>query len=227
MSDTIYNYNAKQRGLPISYSRRRSYFNEFNPFIVKKHIQKTNRLSASHYMSVLADTVGSQHNKNHKHGSYDRYLRELKAPNLKSNGNKMGILSGCNCGEDLAANWSPSVDATHFEPQPVTFSVGEYVYAMKSGNNFFEKALVKQITDNLHTVEFYPFDGTGLEEVKNGTELQKFFECPCGSVRNGIVYISSHSIANAEANGCYVSKSEKEKKEYFVNMKGFYKGICL
>ena len=104
MSEIIYNLNNKQKGLPYFYSRKRSKFST-NPFPTLKRIQKTNRLTSTQYTSILSDINGSQTNKNSKNTSYERYLRQLKATELKSNGLKMGVVSGWQCGENLEAEF--------------------------------------------------------------------------------------------------------------------------
>ena len=93
---------------------------------------------------------------------------------------------------------------------------------MKQSNNFFEKGEIKSITDNYVTVHFFSSDD---EENIEMEKLKPFFECPCGTIINGNVYISSRSVTDAENSGCRIV--DANAKDYILQMKGFYKRICL
>lgn len=226
MSDIIYNANYKERGVPFSYSRKRSFLPS-NPYKTLKHIQKTNRLDASHYTSIKSDMEGSRTIANQKHGSYNRYLRQIKSRELKSNGRKLGIVDGCHCNEDVVGEWVSPIDINErIITQDKSFNINDNVYAMRQGNNFYEKGVVTSIIGEIYEIKFHPFnnDNTSREEMVID-DLQTFFECPCGSIKNGVVYISSGTKDEAEASGC--NMSDTNKKDYFVQMNGFYKRVCL
>lgn len=229
MSDIIYNTNHKERGVQFSYSRKRSFF-PVNPYTSLKHIQKTNRLDASHYTSIKSDMEGSRTIANKKHGSYDRYLRQIKSRELKSNGRKLGIVDGCHCNDDVVGEWVSPIDISdRFITQEKSFNIGDNVYAMRQGNNFYEKGLVTGKDSEIYEIyeiQYHPFNNDNTNrEAKMIEDLQTFFECPCGSIKNGDVYISSSTKDEAKASGC--NMSDANKNDYFVQMKGFYKRICL
>jgi len=216
MSETIYNLNWKQRGLPMSYSRKRS--NAYlDPFVSKKHIQKTNRVSSSHYIDVKGTHIGSKVVKNGKHGSYDRYLRELKSPIIKSKGNKTGIVKGCKCGSEpeLAYN-AETIDITYDGP---TYEQNDNVYAIKGSNTYYERATITGVNDGTYNITF-DSDNSNQTGV-NKNELESYFgECKCGVVKNGKIFISDPTKIG-ECGG-------EISNDYFMQMGGYFKRIkCL
>lgn len=215
MSETIYNLNWKQRGLPMSYSRKRS--NAYlDPFVSKKHIQKTNRVSSSHYIDVKGTHIGSKVVKNGKHGSYDRYLRELKSPIIKSKGNKTGIVKGCKCGSEPELTYNANtIDITYDGP---TYEQNDYVYAIKGSNTYYEKAQIMSITGENYDISFNS-DNTSATANKN--ELEPYFgDCKCGTVKNGKIFISEPTKIG-ECGG-------EISNDYFMQMGGYFKRIkCL
>jgi len=216
MSETIYNLNWKQKGLPMSYSRKRS--NAYlDPFVSKKHIQKTNRVSSSHYIDVKGAHIGSKVVKNGKHGSYDRYLRELKSPIIKSKGNKTGIVKGCKCGSEPELTYNAeTIDITYDGP---TYSNGNFVYAIKGSNTYYERATINSIVGGNYDISFNS-DNTSATVNKN--ELEPYFgDCKCGMVKNGKIFISDPS----DLTGC--TYYDSTKKEYFVQMGGYFERVCI
>ena len=215
MADIKYNVNPKEDRLPKSYSRRRN--NAFlDKFTSIKHIQRTNRLSSSHYIDTKTAHVGSKENTNKKHWSYDGYLRKLKSPIIKSKGNKTGIIKGCKCENEPELTYSPvqTIDITYDGP---TYNVNDNVYAIKGLNNYYEQAIIKNI-DGLNYDISFNSDDTGKTVSKN--ELEPYFgECKCGTIKNGKMFISDPSkIGECGAKG----------KEYFIQMGGYYKQVkCL
>jgi len=214
MSDTIYNLNWKQRGLPMSYSRKRS--NAYlDPFVSKKHIQKTNRVSSSHYIDVKGTHIGSKVVKNGKHGSYDRYLRELKSPIIKSKGNKTGIVKGCKCGSEPELTYNAeTIDITYDGP---TYSNGN-VYAIKGSNTYYERATIN--SENIDGTYNIVFSDSSTSKV-NKNELEPYFgDCKCGTVKNGKIFISDPTKIG-ECGG-------EISNDYFMQMGGYFKRIkCL
>lgn len=215
MSETIYNLNWKQKGLPMSYSRKRS--NAYlDPFVSKKHIQKTNRVSSSQYIDVKGTHIGSKVVKNGKHGSYDRYLRELKSPIIKSKGNKTGIVKGCKCGSEPELTYNANtIDITYDGP---TYEQNDYVYAIKGSNTYYEKAQIMSITGENYDISFNS-DNTSATANKN--ELEPYFgDCKCGTVKNGKIFISDPTKIG-ECGG-------EISNDYFMQMGGYFKRIkCL
>ena len=178
MSETIYNLNWKQKGLPMSYSRKRS--NAYlDPFVSKKHIQKTNRVSSSHYIDVKGAHIGSKVVKNGKHGSYDRYLRELKSPIIKSKGNKTGIVKGCKCGSEPELTYNAkTLDITYDGP---TYEENDNVYAIRGSNTYYERATINSIVGGNYDISFNSDNSTRTGVNKN--ELEPYFgDCKCGMV---------------------------------------------
>lgn len=217
MSETIYNLNWKQRGLPMSYSRKRSNV-YLDPFVSTKHIQKTNRVSSSHYIDVKGTHIGSKVVKNGKHGSYDRYLRELKSPIIKSKGDKTGIVKGCKCGSEPELTYNAeTIDITYDGP---TYSNGNFVYAIRDSNTYYEKAQID--TDNLDgTYDIDFFDNNNTPATVNKNQLEPYFgDCKCGVVKNGKIFISDPTKIG-ECGG-------EISNDYFMQMGGYFKRIkCL
>ena len=216
MSETIYNLNWKQRGLPMSYSRKRS--NAYlDPYLSKKHIQKTTRVSSSHYIDVKGTHIGSKVVKNGKHGSYDRYLRELKSPIIKSKGNKTGIAKGCKCGSEPELTYnSKTLDITYDGP---VYNINDFVYAIRGSNTYYEKA--KITIDNGNGIYDISFNSDDTPKKVNKNELEPYFgECKCGMVKNGKIFISDPTKIG-ECGG-------EISNDYFMQMGGYFKRIkCL
>jgi hypothetical protein len=217
MSETIYNLNWKQKGLPMSYSRKRS--NAYlDPFVSKKHIQNTNRVSSSHYIDVKGAHIGSKEVKNGKHGSYDRYLRELKSPIIKSKGNKTGIVKGCKCGSEPELTYNAkTIDITYDGP---VYNNNINVYAIKGSNTYYEEATITLTnTDGTYNIIFNSDSSSKVGVNKN--ELEPFFgKCKCGMVKNGKIFISDPTKIG-ECGG-------EISNDYFMQMGGYFKRIkCL
>ena len=119
-----------------------------------------------------------------KHNSYDRYLNRLKGkgpmrrgvipPNfgepIKYNSAfpiyggktvKTNIVNDCNCPirtpednfqEDIQiyedSMWQPLPDAD------CSFQVGQYVFVMETGKNYYQKVVIIDINNNIYTVQF-------------------------------------------------------------------------
>lgn len=214
MSEIIYNINPKQKGLPMSYSRRRQN-HMLDPFVAMKHIQGTNRVSGSHYVSEKATHVGSKVTKNGKHDSYDRYLRKLKSPIIKSKGSKTGIVRGCKCGSEPEMTYQ----AEAIKYVDTDLNINQSVYAMKTPNTYYEKATIQSDNnDDGYTVQFI---GDTTQYTRQRHELEPYFHCPCGTIKNGKIFISDPT----QLSGC--SLYDERKNEYFVQMGGYYERVCL
>jgi len=137
-----------------------------------------------------------------KHNSYHRYLNRLKGkaplrrgvipdafgkpipfnralPVYGGKTTKTNIVSGYNCPatgclqQDIRIYNNPL-----WQPYPVAdygFEVGDYVYAKKNGNDFYNKAQVIAVNGNEYTIEFE--DGT--VQTNEVHELLVYFPCYC------------------------------------------------
>ena len=214
MAETIYNKDPKQNGLPIKYSRKRSNYT-LDPFVAKKKIQNTIGLSSSHYTSSKGVFIGSKV-LNSKHGSYIGYLRRLTSSHIRSKGGKTGIIKGCKCGDEPEET-NQSTKVTYSESKGL--NVGDIVYAQKSVLGYYEKATIKSKNDD--TSYEVTFESDSSTATKDLSELRKYFECPCGTVKNNELYISTPN----RLDDC--SAYDPNKKEYFAKMRGYYKNICI
>jgi hypothetical protein len=149
-----------------------------------------------------------------KHNSYDRYLNRLKGkgpfrrgivpetfglpivfnPAFPIYGGKVmktNIVSGCDC--PIGKNISNDIqiyDNPLWQPDPsgnYVFRVGEYVYAMESGNNFYTRALITSINDNIYTILF---DNGFNQTIINVASLLIYFPCNCNGTIDGNTYSS-------------------------------------
>lgn len=139
-----------------------------------------------------------------KHNSYYRYLNRLKGkaplrrgvvteafgkpivynPALPIYGAKTlktNIVSRYNC--PIHANCTEQDMLIYndplAQPYPVAtygFNVGDYVYAKKTGDTFYNKAQVIQVDGTEYTIEFE--DGT-IQTTNNVSELLVYFPCNC------------------------------------------------
>ena len=137
-----------------------------------------------------------------KHNSYDRYLNRLKGKGPLRRGpipatfglpipfnpafpvyggktTKTNIVNGCDCPivkdekQDIRIFNNPL-----YHPESnisYSFSVGQYVYAIKPGTNYFSKAEVTNVDGNTYTIIFT--DGT--TDVQNINQLLIYFPCNC------------------------------------------------
>ena len=140
-----------------------------------------------------------------KHNSYDRYLNRLKGKGPLRRGpipatfglpipfnpafpvyggktTKTNIVNGCNCPivkdekQDIRIFNNPL-----YYPDPNAqygFSVGQYVYAIKPGTDYFSKAVVTVVDGNTYTIMFT--DGTIA--TQNVNQLLIYFPCNCDGI---------------------------------------------
>jgi hypothetical protein len=156
--------------------------------------------------------------KNGKHGSYDRYLRELKSPIIKSKGNKTGIVKGCKCGSEPELTYNAeTIDITYDGP---TYEENDNVYAIRGSNTYYEMATINSIVGGNYDISFNSDNSTRTGVNKN--ELEPYFgECKCGMVQNGKIFISDP----LDLTGC--TYYDSTKKEYFVQMGGYFERVCI
>ncbi len=91
--------------------------------------------------------------------------------------------------------WQPYPDVNY------SFNVGDYVYAIENNNNFYSKALVTNVSDNVYTIQFD--DGT-IQEA-NLNELLIYFPCNCNAEVNSGNTISS-LYGSSNVNGCNLNQ---------------------
>ena len=142
-----------------------------------------------------------------KHNSYDRYLNRLKAkgplrrryvppgfgtpipfnpafPIYGGKTVKTNIINGCDCPiqdkksdllEDIRLYRDPLIQA---EPSGIyAFQVGDYVYAIETGTNYYSKAIVIQVlANNNYEIEFVK---DGNTDIQNISQLLVYFPCNC------------------------------------------------
>ena len=144
-----------------------------------------------------------------KHNSYDRYLNRLKGKGPLRRGiipkgfgapipfdpafpvyggktTKTNIVSGCNCPiqnkeENIKQNMLIYNDPL-WQPDPVSnliFSVGDYVYAMQRGNDYYTRAIITEDLNSIYTIQF---DNGIIQSVTNVNELLIYFPCNCNVV---------------------------------------------
>ena len=142
-----------------------------------------------------------------KHNSYDRYLNRLKGKGPLRRGiipanfgtpipfnpafpiyggktTKTNIVSGCDCPIDTpATKLQQDIQIYNYplwQPDPVGscgFNVGNYVYAMQTGNDFYTRAIVLTAENDVYTIEF----DNGATQTATGNELLVYFPCNCDS----------------------------------------------
>ena len=141
-----------------------------------------------------------------KHNSYDRYLNRLKGKGPLRRGVvppnfgrpipfnpafpvyggktvKTNIVTNCDCPiENQNMDLKQDINIYNnplYQEEPSgnrTFQVGDYVYAVKPGTNYFSKAIVIAVDpDNMYTIQFE--DGTIDEQ--NVDKLLVYFPCDC------------------------------------------------
>jgi hypothetical protein len=139
-----------------------------------------------------------------KHNSYDRYLNRLKGkaplrrgvvppafgipipfnrafPVYGGKTIKTNIVSKCNCpitekSNDFVLYNNPY----NFDINNVVFKfgVGDLVYALKNGNDYYSKAVIIATDGTLYTIQF----DDGTIETKTEGELKIYFPCDCGDI---------------------------------------------
>jgi hypothetical protein len=137
-----------------------------------------------------------------KHNSYDRYLNRLKGKGPLRRGpipatfglpipfnpafpvyggktTKTNIVNGCDCPivKDEKQDIRIFNNPLYYPESNISysFSVGQYVYAIKPGTNYFSKAEVTNVDGNTYTIIFT--DGT--TDVQNINQLLIYFPCNC------------------------------------------------
>ena len=140
-----------------------------------------------------------------KHNSYDRYLNRLKGKGPLRRGpipptfgapipfnpafpvyggktTKTNIVNGCDCPilkdvkQDIRIYNNPLYQ--EYPSSQYAFSVGQYVYAIEPGTDYYSKALVTNVDGKIYTIKFE--DGT--IDTQNIDQLLIYFPCNCYGV---------------------------------------------
>jgi hypothetical protein len=139
-----------------------------------------------------------------KHNSYDRYLNRLKGKGPMRRGvvppnfgkpvpfnpafpvyggktMKTNIINGCDCPEEKTEEQDLRIyDNPLWQPYPSSdygFAVGNYVYAIQTGNNFYTRAIVTSKTESgVYTIQF---DNGVIQTETNVHNLLIYFPCNC------------------------------------------------
>jgi hypothetical protein len=121
---------------------------------------------------------------------------------------KTNLVSGCDCPTNLTNAQELSQDKQIYnnplwQPDPIgvyEFNVGSYVYAKQTGNNFYTRAIVTNVSNGTYTIQF---DNNTIQEVTNVYDLLVYFPCNCGITIDDIYYasgvIQNSSILNSLA----------------------------
>jgi hypothetical protein len=147
-----------------------------------------------------------------KHNSYDRYLNRLKGKGPLRRGVvppsygvplpfnpaypiyggktiKTNIVTTCDCPigtrqQDLQQNAKLYSNPLYY-PYPdanCAFEVGNYVYAIQTGNTFYTKALIMDIQGDIYTIQFE----NGTIDSVHEKDLKIYYPCNCNNTLNVI-----------------------------------------
>ena len=168
-----------------------------------------------------------------KHNSYDRYLNRLKGKGPMRRGvippgfgnpipfnpafpvyggktTKTNIVNNCDCPiETPAKNLEQDIRIYNnplYQPYPTSeygFQVGSYVYAIQTGNDYYSRAIVTDVTDGVYTIKF---DNGTIQTVTNVNELKVYFPCNCNGVVENSIKFSSGTSTNSSSysNDCVI-----------------------
>lgn len=171
-----------------------------------------------------------------KHNSYDRYLNRLKGkgplrrgvvppgfgkpipfnpafPIYGAKTIKTNIVDSCDCPiETPAENYNKSLTLYNnplWQPYPSAdygFQIGDYVYAIQNGTDFYARAIVTNVVDGVYTIKF---DNDVIQTVTNVNELLIYFPCNCGSYPGEILFKSDIYLVNSTSytNNCIIPEN--------------------
>jgi hypothetical protein len=165
-----------------------------------------------------------------KHNSYDRYLNRLKGKGPMRRGVvppnygapipfnnafpvyggktiKTNIVTTCGCpigtpNQNLQQNIR-IYDNPFYQPYPdgdCSFKVGDYVYAIQTGNTFYTKAVITDIYNGVYVIQF---DNGVVQLVNNVNNLKIYFPCNCNSEGGAIALGTGYLGVNSpDAENC-------------------------
>ena len=162
-----------------------------------------------------------------KHNSYDRYLNRLKGKGPLRRGKiptdfgspipfnpafpiyggktvKTNIINGCYCpieNKKYQENQDSQIyDNPLWQPEPASnysFSVGQYVYAIQIGNDYYTRAEIISVSHGVYSIKF---DNGTVQTITNVNDLLIYFPCNCNGSINGTTYASGF-LSNSSPNG--------------------------
>ena len=128
-----------------------------------------------------------------KHNSYERRLNRLKGNALLKRGPvpanfgqhipsthkmmKTNIVAGCVCSSDNQDRLYINPNNYNLNSLTYTFELGQQVYAIQTGTDFYSVAMVVNVYENGKSYSVQFDDET--EEVKQINELRIYYECLC------------------------------------------------
>jgi hypothetical protein len=163
-----------------------------------------------------------------KHNSYDRYLNRLKGKGPMRRGVippdfgapikyncafpiyggktiKTNIVNDCNCPIVPEENYYQDIQIYEdplWQPLPdadCSFQVGQEVFAVKTGTNFYRKATVIEINGEIYTVQFED----DSEQDVPFHEL-KYFTCQCDNVNTENYSVNNLINSSGGTETCYL-----------------------
>jgi hypothetical protein len=168
-----------------------------------------------------------------KHNSYDRYLNRLKGKGPMRRGivppgfgkpipfnpafpvyggktTKTNIVNNCDCPIDTPKKDLEQdlriYDNPLWQPYPTAeygFKVGNYVYAIKKGTDYYSKALVIEVKDGIYVIKF---DDGEEQIVYDVNELKIYFPCNCTVLEESYLINSRLSVNSSSYNSdCIVN----------------------
>ena len=159
-----------------------------------------------------------------KHNSYDRYLNRLKGKGPLRRGlipptfgqpipfnpafpiyggktTKTSIVSGCSCPQEDRAYEKQDIriyNNPNWQPEPTNnyeFKVGNYVYAIQTGNTTYTRAIITNINNGLYT---YQFDNKVIQYTANASDFLIYFDCKCIPPVNDVYYSQITSTSSVD-----------------------------
>jgi hypothetical protein len=168
-----------------------------------------------------------------KHNSYDRYLNRIKGkgplrrgvipptfgqpiifnPALPVYGGKTtktSIVSGCNCPQEDRAYGKQDVQIYNnpiWHPQPTNnydFAVGDYIYAIQTGNTLYTRAIITNINNGIYTIQF---DNKVTQQTTNVNDFLIYFDCKCDPPVDDVYYSNDAPESSSSTLNCTLSIS--------------------
>lgn len=161
-----------------------------------------------------------------KHNSYDRYLNRLKGKGPLRRGIipptfglpipfnpafpvyggktvKTNIVSNCDCPQEQNLNQDIRVyDNPSWQPAPMGncgFNVGDYVYAIQTGTDYYSRAIIVAIDNDIYNIQF----DNGYIQTATISELRYYYPCKCDTPIASQINVTGASSIKSFGNDCY------------------------
>ncbi len=161
-----------------------------------------------------------------KHNSYDRYLNRLKGKGPLRRGVipptfglpipfnpafpvyggktvKTNIVSNCDCPQEQNLNQDIRVyDNPLWQPAPLGncgFNVGDYVYAIQTGTDYYSRAIILAIDNDIYNIQF---DNGAIQDATR-SELRYYYPCKCDTPIVSQINVTGASSLKSIGNDCY------------------------